>query len=368
LWSPAAPAAGFGLASRSPGFGSASRSPADELADARAAERRVRAQLDEATRAFVLARAGREDADARLAAAERRGSELTAALADARAMVNEQAASLYRTGGLELIDTVLGSGPGEVASRMELLDVVKHRRDAELDEAAVVIAQHAGAVADARAARARSQAKLAEQQAAVATLAERFAVAQRLTERVEAREAAEARRLAAERAKAAAARRTARAATQRAATAPAPPAAAAPPSRARTRGGVACPLARPYSYIDSWGAARSGGRSHKGTDIMAPYGARVFAYVGGRISRAEATGGLGGIVLYLDGDDGNEYYYAHLSSLLVRAGQRVRTGDLVARNGATGNAPANAPHVHFEVHPGGGAPVNPYPYVRRACG
>jgi peptidoglycan LD-endopeptidase LytH len=137
---------------------------------------------------------------------------------------------------------------------------------------------------------------------------------------------------------------------------------------APSRGGVACPMAQPYSYIDSWGFARSGGRRHQGTDIMAPYGTTVFAYTNGEISRAGMSGGLGGVVIYLQGDDGNEYYYAHLQSVSVRAGQRVRVGQQVGRNGASGNAPDNAPHVHFEVHPGGGSPVNPYPWVQRACG
>ena len=52
---------------------------------------------------------------------------------------------------------------------------------------------------------------------------------------------------------------------------------------------------------------------------------------------------------------------------VVTAGQRVAVGELVARNGATGNAPANAPHVHFEVHPGGGAAVNPYQLLLAVC-
>jgi murein DD-endopeptidase MepM/ murein hydrolase activator NlpD len=121
--------------------------------------------------------------------------------------------------------------------------------------------------------------------------------------------------------------------------------------------------------VDTWGAARSGGRSHQGTDVMAPYGAQVYAYTAGVVSR-ESTSANGGLQLYLQGDNGVEYFYAHLSRYAVPAGTRVRAGQLVAYNGNTGNAPANAPHVHFEVHPGGpgSAPVNPYPDVRRACG
>jgi murein DD-endopeptidase MepM/ murein hydrolase activator NlpD len=131
--------------------------------------------------------------------------------------------------------------------------------------------------------------------------------------------------------------------------------------------GTACILERPYSFIDSWGAARSGGRRHQGTDVMAPHGARVFAFVNGVVSR-ESSSTNGGIQLYLQGDNGIEYFYAHLSGYAVGTGTRVRAGQLVAYNGQTGNARYTAPHVHFEVHPGGGAPVNPYPYVKAACG
>ena len=111
------------------------------------------------------------------------------------------------------------------------------------------------------------------------------------------------------------------------------------------------------------------GRTHLGTDVMAPHGARVFAFTGGVVSR-ESTSANGGIQLYLQGDNGVEYFYAHLSGYAVPTGARVRTGQLIAYNGQTGNASYTAPHVHFEVHLGGsgGTPVNPYPYLKRVCG
>jgi murein DD-endopeptidase MepM/ murein hydrolase activator NlpD len=126
-------------------------------------------------------------------------------------------------------------------------------------------------------------------------------------------------------------------------------------------------VSKPFSFVDSWGAARSGGRAHKGTDIMNPLGNKVHAIVDGVVSR-QTNSSLGGISLYLQGDNGIEYYYAHLMRYVSRVGQRVKAGELIAINGQTGNARFTAPHVHFEVHPGGGAPVNPYPYVKAACG
>ncbi len=132
-------------------------------------------------------------------------------------------------------------------------------------------------------------------------------------------------------------------------------------------GGIACPVGQPRSYSDTWGSARSGGRSHKGTDIIAPHGIAIYAYENGVINRM-SNNSLGGITLYLSGDSGNRYYYAHLSGYVdgLSPGTRVEAGQPIARNGETGNAPI--PHLHFEVMPGGGGSVNPYPYVREACG
>lgn len=132
-------------------------------------------------------------------------------------------------------------------------------------------------------------------------------------------------------------------------------------------GGIACPVGTPRSYSDTYGAARSGGRAHMGVDILASTGTPIYAYENGVISRM-SNNSLGGITLYLQGNSGNEYYYAHLSGYAsgVSTGDRVTAGQHIASNGMTGNAPI--PHLHWEVMPGGGGNVNPYPYAQRACG
>jgi septal ring factor EnvC (AmiA/AmiB activator) len=130
-----------------------------------------------------------------------------------------------------------------------------------------------------------------------------------------------------------------------------------------------CPVGDPVFFRNTWGDPRSGGRSHKGVDMMAPHGTPVYAIHAGRITRM-SSGGLGGISLYMYGADGNQYFYTHLQGYAggVGVGSYVDAGDLVAYNGSTGNADASAPHVHFEVQPGGGRPVNPYPWAAAACG
>jgi peptidoglycan LD-endopeptidase LytH len=123
-----------------------------------------------------------------------------------------------------------------------------------------------------------------------------------------------------------------------------------------------------YRFRDTWGAPRSGGRSHKGTDVFAAHRAPVYAITSGVVQR-HSSSRLGGIGLYLRGDDGNVYYYAHLDSIDATGavGNRVTAGEPIARNGSTGNADSWAPHVHFELHPGGGAAINPYPWLAAAC-
>jgi murein DD-endopeptidase MepM/ murein hydrolase activator NlpD len=130
-------------------------------------------------------------------------------------------------------------------------------------------------------------------------------------------------------------------------------------------GGMACPIAAPNSFIDSWGFPRSGGRTHEGTDMMAASGAPVVAITGGRIT-FEGYGSSAGNWVILSGDDGNEYWYMHNRKNLVSGG-RVHAGEQIATVGDTGNAIGGPPHVHFEYHPGGGGPVNPYSLLTKVC-
>ena len=131
-------------------------------------------------------------------------------------------------------------------------------------------------------------------------------------------------------------------------------------------GGMVCPQDRPYSYMDTWGAPRPGGRRHKGTDIFGARGGNVFAITNGVIGYTR-TGGTAGLYLSLLGDDGHTYLYMHLQDFVASAGQRVTAGQLIAHNGDTGNARGTHPHIHFEYHPGGGGPVNPYPLIASVC-
>ncbi|MEP6296898.1 MAG: M23 family metallopeptidase, partial [Ilumatobacter sp.] len=134
--------------------------------------------------------------------------------------------------------------------------------------------------------------------------------------------------------------------------APAPepsPTAPVPPTPAPDNAGsdLACPIAGPRSFADTWGASRSGGRSHEGVDMMSPGGTPLVAMEAGRVEFK--TNNLGGNTVRLYGASGTRYYYAHLSSW-EGSSRPVAKGDVIGYVGKTGNTSAN--HLHLQVHPG----------------
>jgi hypothetical protein len=101
-----------------------------------------------------------------------------------------------------------------------------------------------------------------------------------------------------------------------------------------------------------------------GTDIFAARGTPVRAPEDGVVRFSEEA--VGGKAAYVSGSSGTLYYMAHLDRFAAGlAGSHVARGQVVGFVGSTGNADGGAPHLHFQVHPGGGAPVNPKPVLDR---
>jgi len=118
----------------------------------------------------------------------------------------------------------------------------------------------------------------------------------------------------------------------------------------------------PRRLADTWGAARSGGRTHQGIDIFAKRGTPVLAATEGVVTRiGENT--LGGQVVWVMGPGRQMHYYAHLDGYAdIRRGQLVAPGDVLGFVGNTGNAKGTPPHLHYGIYAGGGA-LNPYPLL-----
>lgn len=135
------------------------------------------------------------------------------------------------------------------------------------------------------------------------------------------------------------------------------------------------------TFGNSWHAPRSGGRRHKGTDLMAPKRSEVYAAADGVVLRVVTSKNAGRYVVIAHAD-GWETYYMHLNNDTpgtndgrapwfltvadgVYEGVGVRAGQLLGWVGDSGNAEGGGAHTHFELHRKGRA-VNPYPYLMAA--
>jgi len=132
----------------------------------------------------------------------------------------------------------------------------------------------------------------------------------------------------------------------------------------------AFPIQGMCGYQDGWHDPRPGGRLHVGVDIIAPEGKLLYAVADGTITRIyrDFPGSMPGNGLRLTMDDGTYFFYAHLLSFAdgIDVGSKVKAGQVIGRNGNTGSS--GTAHLHFEIHPDGGAAINPYPIVKAIDG
>lgn len=119
-------------------------------------------------------------------------------------------------------------------------------------------------------------------------------------------------------------------------------------------------------FTDTWHNTRGGGRLHLGVDVVAPAGNLAYAAVDGTITKlyVDAPGSLSGNGVRLTMADGTYFFYAHFTAIApgIGLGSKVTAGQVIGTVGATGDTVT--PHLHFEVHPKGGAAVNPYPILK----
>lgn len=131
--------------------------------------------------------------------------------------------------------------------------------------------------------------------------------------------------------------------------------------------GFICPVGGSSWFLNTWGAPRSGGRTHKGVDMMGPRGTPLVAVGSGIVRKSYGT--LGGNIVWLYADHGVNYFYAHLDGYPTGMvdGQWVPRGQVIGYMGDTGNPVRGSYHLHFGIYPGGITAVNPYPSVASVC-
>jgi len=132
-----------------------------------------------------------------------------------------------------------------------------------------------------------------------------------------------------------------------------------------TKRGFTFPVYGPHNYTDTFGAFRADTGFHEGNDIFAAAGTPVVAVTAGTLNRV-GTLRISGNRLWVKSRKGDCFFFAHLSAFATdaRSGLRVKAVQVVGFVGSTGDAEKTPPHLHFEVHPGCGPAVDPYPFLR----
>jgi murein DD-endopeptidase MepM/ murein hydrolase activator NlpD len=274
---------------------------------------------------------------------------------DSVTVLKEQAKALiveaYTSGGRTLVTAAFTAETiqGLITSQA-LFDAAATRQLNQLDQLAAISRQMDRLTDELTIKEAEVQQLRVEQQIVIADLAEIRARADEIHHDAEAKYAKAYRAYKAELAR-------------RAAAAAARASGGAAGIGSQTRG-VACPVAGSTYFIDTWGYPRAGGRTHKGTDMVAARNTPLVAMNSGTVRLNSHS--LGGRQVYVYGDDGITYYYAHLNKWPggLTTGQRVSKGQVIGYVGSTGNATTNVLHLGLIA---GGIYVNPYPTVRAAC-
>jgi len=128
------------------------------------------------------------------------------------------------------------------------------------------------------------------------------------------------------------------------------------------------------SLRDTFDERRSASR-HEAMDIAAPRGTAVLAAGDGRIVKLFESRAGGHTIYQFDPEEQFAYYYAHLEAYAtaLKEGMAVRRGEVIGYVGTSGNAPPEAPHLHFAIYRLGperhwwkGTPVNPYAFLSDA--
>jgi murein DD-endopeptidase MepM/ murein hydrolase activator NlpD len=316
------------MTSAAAGLISPARASAASVAELKRQLAALRQEAAPAGSAYLQARNALEDTQYRMKKTDARIKAAGAKLAKAEATLGMRADSLYREGGdLGIFEFVLGAASWE--------DFVTR-----LDYIGMIAGSDASLVKDVKQTRANLQADRLKLSADAKKEKADLAVATKRRNALEAQLSAR---------KGQYDRVMAAIAAQSGGSHPPGP------------NGMVFPVRGIHYYSNTWGAPRSGGRRHMGTDVMSPRGTPLVAVTNG-VAYPHSSG-LGGLSITINGDNGWQYYYAHLNGYSIHGRVRVKAGQVIGYVGNSGNARGGACHLHFQMGPHGRW-VNPYSYLR----